>query len=289
MTPHLTAVLWSPNLPWLAEVAIVILVAFLVSVGWSRAAGFVWATGWDSERLLVFTQAPVRFLLLIWVWSTLVGLAVPERWSDPAAWLERDTVMGTAEVYGAIVMTILVTFWGLRNLRDVVSGLVLSATRPFRLGDEIAVADAQGRVANVGLIRVRIATPVGELVDVPASSVTTRTVRIAPRHGGALPVSVEVGLNARQVEERAIEALRDHALLSIYSDASLPVTVEVTGPGQARVTATPTSPDDADALRSDIASRGASLLQFDQKAEESWHPGLRSPSAKAPSNDLLDL
>lgn len=252
MMPLLTAVLWSPSLPWLAETALVIVATFVMSLLWSRAIELVWATGWDAQRLLVFTQAPIRFLLFVWVWSTLVGLTTPDPWTDSATGFMRHS---GAQFYGAIVVTILASLWGARNLRDVISGLVLAATRPFRVGDEVAVGDAQGRVANVGLLRVRIATLEGELVDIPTSSMTTQAVRIAPRYGGALPLTVEVEIAGFDGRDEAIDALYDHARLSIYADASLPVTVEVMGARQARVTVTPTHPEDADALRRDIASR----------------------------------
>jgi len=263
MMPTLTlGLLWTPSLEWMVEVALVLLVAFFASFAWRRFIGLLWAVGADRERLLAFTNPPIRFALALWVWSVVVGIGPSPQVLDNSQLGFHTTVYGSSWAWEAFMpafFTILITIWGFKNLRDVASGLVLSVTRPFRIGDEVATGTAHGRVSSIGLTRVRVKTPVGELVDVPASELASSTVRIAARQGGALPVKVEVALSGAQAPDRAVELLRDHALLSIYTDASVPVMVEMLSDRRARIVATPVHPDDADELRSDLTSRAASL------------------------------
>ncbi len=252
--------MWTPSLEWALGLLVVAIIAFVVAWLWSKLLGLVWAVGADREKLLAFTNAPVRFSLVLWVWSVVVGLGPrPQFLGDPSL---RTVVPSEGLLWELMLpafFTIIATIWGFNSLRDMAGGLALSLTRPFRVGDEIATASAHGRVSRVGLTRVRMKTEHGALIEVPASELASETLRIAPRRGGALPIEIEVEIGAAVEPDRAIDLLRDHALLSAYADASVPVVVELLGYRRARIVATPTHPDDADQLRGDLASRAASL------------------------------
>lgn len=253
-------ILWVPSLDWMVEFGLAVFVAFGLAWVWSRVVRVLWSLGVDRGARLAFSHAPVRFALVLWVWSGALSFsASPFTAAEAPGTYGWHSTTWTFDAFLPAFFTLLVTAWGIRNLRDMAGGLALSLTRPFDLGDEVATPHARGRVSSIGLTRVRIRSERGELVDVPAGEIATRTLRIAARGGGALPVSVEVHLNAFDAPDVSCDRLRDHALLSPYSDAGVSVVVELIDPHRARVVATPSHPDDADDLRSDIASRAAAL------------------------------
>lgn len=286
--------LWTPSVDWMLEVLLVSITAFALAWTWTKALGLMWAVGADRERILAFTNAPIRFALALWVWSVVVGLGPrPELQGNPQLGF-HTTIYGSDWLRDALLpafFTILATVWGFKNLRDMAGGLALSLTRPFRIGDEVATATAHGRVSSIGLTRVRMRTEHGALIDVPASELASKTLRIAPRQGGALPVEIEVEISAARSVDRNVEMLRDHALLSAYSDSGVAVVVELLSQRRARIVATPTHPDDADELRSDLASRAASMClgKGMGATAAAVPPSLTVPSAKPHRDDILPL
>lgn len=244
--PAFAGLIALPPLGWTLSAVATVAAAAVLSWLWTGAIRLSWALGFDRPRRLAFTIAPVRLMLLVGVAFSV--LAPP--------WSGLTHMEGIA---AALALAALATLWGLRHLRDVAGALTLAFTRSFSVGDQIALGDATGRVVAFGLTRVRIQTPYGERLDLPAGALASGTLRVAMRPGGALPVSVTVPIPPGPGPDLMLEGLRDHALLSPYADASAPVVVELVSLQVARVTATPVHPDDADELRSDLTGRAASL------------------------------
>lgn len=238
------AAIWPP-IAWLVPVVVSIAIAGAAAWLWDRVLAVIWAMGFDRRRRLAFTVPPVRALLVLGVWLTVV---IPDWEGDP-----------TSRLVVGMSLAAILTVWAYRHFRDIAGGLALSVKRAFWVGDQVATREASGRVIAIGLTQVRIRTPSGAMVDVPASELSSHTVKVAMHPRGALPVEVEVGLAEGPDPDLLLGALRDHALLSPYSDSTAPVIVELIGERRARITATPVHPDDADELRSDLTGRAAHL------------------------------
>lgn len=92
-------------------------------------------------------------------------------------------------------------------LSNFVSGLLILGLRPFRIGDEIQVADAEGRVERIDLRATNIRTYDGRLVLVPNAELFTSRVTnntASPVRRAAVAVTLDYDVDLR----RASEALR---------------------------------------------------------------------------------
>lgn len=222
-------------------------VAWLLQWGWTRFLRFTWSSGLDPRYRLAHTVAPLRLLLGL----AVVGVALtPYR---PSASPE-----GVAILLGPLALAVMV---GFNYFRDVVGGIALSFRRPFTLHDQIATATISGRVVDIGLTRVRIRTPDGGLADLPNRELSDDRIRTSGADGRALPIEVRVPVRAGQNVRRFAAALRDQVYLSCFVDAGAPIIVDVETETEILVRATPTHPDDADELRSDVAARAVLALQ----------------------------
>ncbi|MCB0469403.1 MAG: mechanosensitive ion channel family protein, partial [Flavobacteriaceae bacterium] len=58
-------------------------------------------------------------------------------------------------------------------IANMVSGLVITYMRPFKIGDRIKIADVSGDVIEKTLLVTRLRTPKNEIITIPNSSVLT--------------------------------------------------------------------------------------------------------------------
>ncbi|MCB9731153.1 MAG: mechanosensitive ion channel [Deltaproteobacteria bacterium] len=221
-------------------------VAWFLQWGWTRFLRFAWSSGLDPRYRLAHTVAPFRLL----VGLAVVGIAL-------APYRPSGSPEGVAIFIGLLALAVMV---GFNYFRDIVGGVALSLRRPFTLHDQIATATISGRVVDIGLTRVRIRTPDGGLADLPNRELSGDRIRTSGAHGHALPIEVRVPVRAGQNVRRFAAALNDQVFLSCFVDAGAPIIVDVETEAEIIVRATPTHPDDADELRSDIAARAALAL-----------------------------
>ncbi len=219
-------------------------VAWLVARGWSRGLRFLWSSGLDKRRRLAHTVPPLRLFLALIVISVALSP------------LEFGSSLTSAALLGGGLA--LVAIVGHAYLRDVVGGIAIAMRRPFTIGDPVGVDGLTGRVIDIGLTRVRLETPDGGRVDVPARNLAAG--RVTTSNGRrALPTEVIVRIRGEADSHRIQSELRDQVFFSAYVDAAAPVIVEALGDGTVRIQATPLHADDADELRSDLTARAATL------------------------------
>jgi hypothetical protein len=212
---------------------------------WRGCLSVAWRLGLDRHRRLSYSVPLLRIVLVV---------AVPLG-ALHALWAQSPTgALVTAAVAAAVILLVATD-----HLRDMIGGIALAVTRPFRVGDTIRIGPIGGCVEQIGLTRCRLRGEGGESVRVPNRQVARELLRVAHR-GAALPTDTEVRFPAGFGTALALSALRDQAYLSAYTDASAPVVVELLGDARARIRATPIRQEDAAALASDLISRAESLL-----------------------------
>jgi small-conductance mechanosensitive channel len=121
-------------------------------------------------------------------------------------------------------------------ISNFVSGLLLLALRPFKIGDEITVGDTEGRVERIELRATQIRTYDGRLVLVPNAEIFTSRVTnntASPVRRGSVECFVGYGDDLR----RAAEAIRRGASAAsgVLSDPAPSVRVRELGAGDIRL------------------------------------------------------
>ncbi len=218
--------------------------AVLIDRIWSDVVQSAWRRGLDRERRLSYSLPLLRIGLLVTVSSgTLYAL-----WAmHPVAAM----ALGGIAIGSAVLL-------GTDHLRDMVGGLTLALTRPFRVGDTIESDTLRGRIEHIALTECILRGAGGEVIRAPNRQLARDALRVA--HGGeALPEEIEVELPEGTDPALATSILRDLVYLSAYTDASAPVVVELQGRNRARIRATPIAPDEAADLVGDVISRVESL------------------------------
>jgi len=218
--------------------------AFLIDRVWNDGVRSAWKLGFDRERRLSYSLPLLRFVLLAIV---PVGTLYALWGQSPVAAL----ALGATGLGLAVLL-------GIDHFRDMVGGLALAFTRPFRVGDTIQSGPLRGRVEHIALTECVLRGVGGEVIRVPNRQLARDALRVA--HGGeALPEDIEVQLPNDHDPAQAAAALRDLVYLSAYTDASAPVVVELLGGNRARIRATPILPEEAADLVSDLVSRARSI------------------------------
>lgn len=112
---------------------------------------------------------------------------------------------------GAGFLGIIVGYAARQTLASVLAGFVLMFSRPFEIGDWIAVDEHEGIVTDITAVNTRIQTFDGEYVIIPNDIVSSKMVTNRSRKG-RLRLRVEVGVDystdldhAREVIESAID------------------------------------------------------------------------------------
>ena len=113
---------------------------------------------------------------------------------------------------GAGFLGIIVGMAARQTIGSMLAGFVLMFSRPFEVGDWIAVEDDEGIVTDITIVNTRIETFDGEYVMIPNDVVSGTTVTNRTRKG-RLRLRVEVGVDYAtdivHAAEVAREAMRD--------------------------------------------------------------------------------
>ena len=141
---------------------------------------------------------------------------------------------------------IIVGFASQSALSNLVSGVMLLAEQPFKVGDPVNVAGVSGVVVNVSVLSTTIRTWEGPLVRIPNNdvfnSVITNYVKVRARR-----VEFVIGVHYNTDVDKAVEALKalmeDHPLCLVnpspevfveeYADSSVNLRVRCWAPPQA--------------------------------------------------------
>ncbi|SDM41641.1 Small-conductance mechanosensitive channel [Halogranum gelatinilyticum] len=105
---------------------------------------------------------------------------------------------------GAGFLGIIVGMAARQTLGSVLAGFVLMLSRPFEIGDWIAVDDHEGTVTDITIVDTRIQTFDGEYVILPNDQISGGTLVNRTRKG-RLRLEVEIGVDYATDPERAAE------------------------------------------------------------------------------------
>ncbi|MFB6109282.1 MAG: mechanosensitive ion channel family protein [Halodesulfurarchaeum sp.] len=99
-----------------------------------------------------------------------------------------------------------------QTLGSLIAGFVLMLSRPFEIGDWVAIGEHEGIVTEVTIVNTRLENFDGEMIVLPNDSVANATIKNRSKKG-RLRLRVEVGIDYRADIEEAIsvaeEALAD--------------------------------------------------------------------------------
>lgn len=131
----------------------------------------------DHQEVIVFRVSQISLFVLI-------GLAVLAVW---------EVNLGGVLV-GAGFLGIVIGLAARQTLGALIAGFVLMFSRPFEIGDWVAVADEEGIVTDVTIINTRLRNFDGEYVVIPNDRVTESVVTNRTREG-KLRQRIEVGVD----------------------------------------------------------------------------------------------
>jgi small-conductance mechanosensitive channel len=115
----------------------------------------------------------------------------------------------------SVFVGVLFTFGSAGALGNIVSGVVMTYTRAFKLGDRVKIGEVTGDIIEKTLLVTRIRTIQNEIVSIPNSTViSNHTINYsseAPGKGLIIHTTVTIGYDApwRQVHQLLIDAALD--------------------------------------------------------------------------------
>lgn len=194
----------------------VLLLAFLVF----RVAAWLVRRGARGDSQLA------AMLSRLWVFVEGAGWAVIAIWIFTRLSQTDSTV--TAGLAGVVVLAVIALSW--RSIKDVLAGLVLSAERPFSVGDYVQLGEARGQVRSFRTRVLELETEEGHVIRVPYGAVEGATnVRRGGRrtaHAVTLTLDLPDNLDATKALEiaRELAASSPWAVLGVSPKLSLDVT-----------------------------------------------------------------
>lgn len=143
---------------------------------------------------------PRQILLIV---LTIIGLLVII-FSLPINVSSRNQLIG---LFG-ILLSGMIAFASTSIVSNLMAGILLRITRPFRTGDFIRAGDHFGRVSERGLFDTEIQTETRELIALPNTFLITNAITTIRSSGTIISACVSLGYDAHhcQVESSLIEA-----------------------------------------------------------------------------------
>lgn len=183
------------NLPSLIGAIIVIFMTWIVA-RIVRFIAFRWAqqTEGDSGTELLIGRLSYGG---VWVLGVIIALGV----------LGLDF----ATLLGALGLTSVAIGFSLKDvLSNYISGVILLASRPFRINDQVVIDSYEGTVTQVQLRTTTITTYDGRVVYIPnqevfQSSITNNTA--SPRRRSSVMVGIDYGANIEQAKAAIFRVL----------------------------------------------------------------------------------
>ena len=190
-----------PNLVYLTIIVI------LIRYGLKALRFFLEAVGREELRLPGFDSdwADPTYKLLRVV-AVLFGVVISYPYLPGA---QSEVFRGFSVFIGALV-----TFGSTTVIGNVISGVVLTYTGSFRVGDRVSIGSTLGDVVEKTLFVTRIRTIANEVVSIPNGVVMTGSVinysRFSHNYGLVLTVRAGIGYDVdwRRVHELLLEAAK---------------------------------------------------------------------------------
>jgi small-conductance mechanosensitive channel len=184
------------NLPLLLGALLVMVFTWLVALIVRRAA-IIWAERTEGDRN---TELLIGRLCYgaVWMIGAIIALGV--------IGLNFTALLGT------LGLTSVAIGFSLKDvLSNYMSGVILLAARPFRIGDQVVIDTYEGTITQIQLRATTIQTYDGRLVYIPnqevfQSSITNNTASPVRRS------SVMVGIDYDADVDRAMQVIKDHVM-----------------------------------------------------------------------------
>lgn len=173
--------------------------------------GRSWADG--AVRVWVFVEALAWVLVVVWV----------------SIHVFPDRSAMAAFVGAVVVVTVLATSWS--ALRDLVTGLILAAERPFDVGDFVRAADVEGQVFAFRARVLELTTTVGEQVRVPYRRIVGTTWVKGGGAQAAHAVRLSFDLPDALTPQEALRTARELAASSPWAVLGVSPRVDITRDG----------------------------------------------------------
>lgn len=174
----------------LSPAAITLLVAMLVL--------------WAANQLLLERPKALdnsqRFYRQLGMLGLTVAMMLAVVMALPVAASTRNQVIGLL----GLVISSAIAFSSTNILANLMAGVMLRVTKPFRTGDFIRVGEDFGRVTERGLLDTELQTDSRELVALPNSYLITRPVSVVRSSGAVVSVTLSLGYD---VHHSRIDAL----------------------------------------------------------------------------------
>lgn len=178
-------------LPALVGALIVIIATWLIAIG-VRYVAFRWAQQTEGDRSTEILIGRLGYGG-VWIIGTVIALGV----------LGLDF----GALLGALGLTSVAIGFSLKDvLSNYISGVILLAARPFRLGDQVVIEDFEGTIKQVQLRGTTLKTYDGRVVYIPnqevfSASITNNTASTRRRS------SVTVGIDYEADISEAIQVI----------------------------------------------------------------------------------
>ena len=188
------------SIPALIGVLIVIIVTWLVAKGF-RYSAFRWAERTEGDHA---TEVLVGRLCYggVWIGGAVIALGV---WG-----------IDFATMLGALGLTSVAIGFSLKDvLSNYISGVILLASRPFGIGDQVVIKGFEGTITQVQLRSTTIKTYDGRMIYIPnqevfQASITNNTAASYLRSSVMVGIDYDADIvEARRVIVAAIATLPD--------------------------------------------------------------------------------
>ncbi len=195
------------------------LVARIVKTQWSLLRVLLFAfivfriAAWFVRRAARANHQLALVLSRLWVFVEATGWAVIAAWIFTRLSQTESTV--TAGLAGVVVLALIALSWG--AIKDVIAGLMISAERPFVVGDYVRIDDAAGQVKSFRTRVLELETDDGHVLRVPYRDVGGATDVRRGGHRTAHAVSLTLELPESLDANEALEIARELAASSPWS------------------------------------------------------------------------
>ncbi len=183
------------NLSSMIGALLVLLLTWLAAKGVSRGS-YLWAEKTEGDRATEILISRLSYGA-VWFIGCVIALGV--------------LGLNFAALLGTLGLTSVAIGFGLKDiLSNYLSGLILLAARPFRIGDEVVIDQYEGRVVQVQLRVTTVQTYDGRQVYIPnqevfQSSITNNTA--SPVRRSSVLVGIDYEADLRQAKTEILTAI----------------------------------------------------------------------------------
>jgi len=190
---------------------------------------------WFSNRILLGKQVqlgnerrfPRQLLMLGLSIAGIIAIAM----ALPVGVSTRNQVIA----FLGLVVSGIFAFSSTTVFANLMAGLMMRTTRPFRAGDFIRVNDVFGRVSERGLLDTEIQTESRELISIPNTYLITHPVSVIRSSGTIISASLSLGYDVHHaivtplLEKAASESGLEEPFVHIAQLGDFSITYKVNG------------------------------------------------------------